>query len=243
MREIADDWSFGPWLWSNSRYPHFSVKDGHSRYHGETGRLFWTIDQECDPSLITIQELRELQAHPHVYAGGHLEDCDDADCIGCDGRDRDDDEEEECDSDECLACDLADQSEFIERKVAAFIAACLRARGLGTKSAKHACSSSLVPLTPPETSGVYFVAADDRVKIGKAKNIRKRISELQTAAPHKLVLCNWIDSPDPGAEESRQHQTFKPLRVVGEWFLAKGALRRFILAENARLAPQHGSAP
>ena len=76
----------------------------------------------------------------------------------------------------------------------------------------------------PETSGTYFVRAFDRVKIGRAGNIRKRLYGLQTAAPTDLELLHV----EPRDVEYEMHSRFSSLWVRGEWFRLEGALLSFL---------------
>lgn len=73
------------------------------------------------------------------------------------------------------------------------------------------------PILPwPASSGVYFVAANDRVKIGKADHVAKRLSSLQTSSPYPLQLL--AVAPGGLAEEHIFHARFKAYRRKGEWF-------------------------
>lgn len=74
-----------------------------------------------------------------------------------------------------------------------------------------------------------LVAELPRVKIGVAKNIRKRLSSLQTSAPGPLKLLAVAGGGQP--EEYGYHQRFKKERLHGEWFNLCGG----ILEEVGRL--------
>ena len=70
---------------------------------------------------------------------------------------------------------------------------------------------------------VYFVQSGKKgpIKIGKAKNIEKRLVALQTACPYKLNLLALIkcDScTEALALEKKIHRLFKTQRMHGEWF-------------------------
>jgi hypothetical protein len=82
---------------------------------------------------------------------------------------------------------------------------CKVLRGMPSAIAQH-----------PPRSGVYFVRAADRVKIGKAKNVAARIRELQTSSPYRLELL--AIAPGDRREEAAFHRRFKQFRVQGEWF-------------------------
>lgn len=66
---------------------------------------------------------------------------------------------------------------------------------------------------------IYFALASgtDLVKIGfTSGDPLKRLGELQTGCPHKLVLLgtSWGDEQ----KEASLHAEFKDVRVSGEWF-------------------------
>jgi hypothetical protein len=64
------------------------------------------------------------------------------------------------------------------------------------------------------TDGRYF-------KIGYTKNIKKRISQLQTSCPVKIELkyCKkFLDKRAAKRAERSAHKTFKKNRLSGEWF-------------------------
>lgn len=78
--------------------------------------------------------------------------------------------------------------------------------------------------TPPRTTPdlpryVYGLAAPslNRVKIGTTLYVRSRIDNFQSACPAPLSL-QWLL---PGGVELEQslHKEFRPLRVLGEWFV------------------------
>lgn len=76
--------------------------------------------------------------------------------------------------------------------------------------------------TPPDSAGVYcvsYVALPDLVKIGRSKNIRKRIESFATGAPGGVVLRAILSlNPD---DETAFHQRFAEHRFKGEWFSAR----------------------
>lgn len=69
---------------------------------------------------------------------------------------------------------------------------------------------------------VYFVAQEQPgptlIKIGVAKDIKKRQSDLQTGNPYPLALMGWIESEDAYRVEKRLHRQFAKHRQAGEWF-------------------------
>jgi hypothetical protein len=71
------------------------------------------------------------------------------------------------------------------------------------------------------TSYVYFISNGEQVKIGKANNVKKRLSELQTGNTTKLTLLQTIkcaDSKEAFELEKKLHDDYNHLRVSGEWF-------------------------
>lgn len=69
--------------------------------------------------------------------------------------------------------------------------------------------------------GVYcvsYAALPQLVKIGRAKNIRKRINSLSTGAPGGVILRAML-SADPD-DEGAFHKRFEHHRFDGEWFHA-----------------------
>jgi hypothetical protein len=73
-------------------------------------------------------------------------------------------------------------------------------------------------LSEKVNSGVYVVEAGETglFKIGYAKDIQKRLADLQTGCPFKLKLFGTI----PGGRdmERTMHILYKPYRTSGEWF-------------------------
>jgi len=66
---------------------------------------------------------------------------------------------------------------------------------------------------------VYFIQCEvtGRIKIGRAKNPRRRLSEVQTGSPTKLRLVGTI--PGGRSEELELHAKFTGARLHGEWFI------------------------
>ena len=71
---------------------------------------------------------------------------------------------------------------------------------------------------------IYFIRAGNYgspIKIGVANNIAKRMAELQTGNPYKLVLVDWIefDSRRKAYDIERKiHKELSQKRMEGEWF-------------------------
>lgn len=58
-----------------------------------------------------------------------------------------------------------------------------------------------------------------RIKIGIAKDVDRRIRQLQTGCPQKLYLLKAISVAAPRHIEQRLHQKYRHYRIErGEWF-------------------------
>lgn len=78
---------------------------------------------------------------------------------------------------------------------------------------------------------VYFIAAGDRgpIKIGRARNVDKRLETLQTGNHLELILLATIycHSSEHAAEvEHKLHRIFKKQRIRGEWFKRNISIER-----------------
>lgn len=77
------------------------------------------------------------------------------------------------------------------------------------------------------TSGfVYFLKCGDKIKIGKAWDVRKRMTGIQTSSPD-IVECLGVTTGGI-REERRLHKKFSHLRHHGEWFVDATEIREFI---------------
>ncbi len=74
---------------------------------------------------------------------------------------------------------------------------------------------------------VYFIGEEDsgycRVKIGVAKDIEKRRTNLQTGNPSAIQLLGWINTEAAFDLERQLHRHFETTRVRGEWFAIEPA--------------------
>ena len=73
---------------------------------------------------------------------------------------------------------------------------------------------------PSSLGFVYFVATADKqsVKIGCAKNITKRLKDLQTGNQQLLIVLAEIPTEKMLRLERELHERFKKDRVRAEWF-------------------------
>jgi hypothetical protein len=69
-------------------------------------------------------------------------------------------------------------------------------------------------------SNIYFIRSgnDGPIKIGRARDVARRVRTLQTASAAPLVLLGVI--PGDGKVERRLHRRFAANRIRGEWFRA-----------------------
>jgi hypothetical protein len=70
---------------------------------------------------------------------------------------------------------------------------------------------------------VYFVECAGAIKIGFSTNLEKRLLNLNTGAPAKLVLIGAIDGPQ--ILEGAIHAHLDIFRTTGEWFMDCDAVR------------------
>jgi hypothetical protein len=78
-------------------------------------------------------------------------------------------------------------------------------------------------------SQVYFIREDDNgpIKIGYAKNVLTRLSQLQPGNPSALRVVATVPGGEP--EEKRLHQRFHHLKIRGEWYKANDELLDYIV--------------
>lgn len=74
----------------------------------------------------------------------------------------------------------------------------------------------------------YFIQAGDNgpIKIGVAKNVRRRLDNFRVASPVPLALIGVADGD--GAYEHELHQRFSGSRIRGEWFHPSPELMAFV---------------
>ena len=80
---------------------------------------------------------------------------------------------------------------------------------------------------------VYFVfnADSNAIKIGKARDLEKRIRSLQTVSPSRLKLLKATqvtDEKEASLLESSLRRKFAHLRITGEWFKAESELLDYL---------------
>lgn len=81
----------------------------------------------------------------------------------------------------------------------------------------------------PNLTNIYFLVAEELnvVKIGRTKDVTKRVNFINTSSPVELELVSVLGGVDP-IQEQLIHEKFKVLRTRGEWFHLNDELRAFI---------------
>jgi hypothetical protein len=132
-----------------------------------------------------------------------------------------------------------DAQDELEEALAAWIPIALGKAGVKLRPKtvpEHRCAFTVDPITPwPTHGGVYFVRANDRVKIGKAVNVNNRLSGLQTSSPFNLELV--AVAPGGLAEEAAFHAQFAAHRLRGEWFEWCGPIARLVHSLRTKGTP------
>ena len=80
---------------------------------------------------------------------------------------------------------------------------------------------------------IYFIKGCDTntVKIGDAKDVERRLSQLQTGCPEKLIIWGTYEGE---LTEKEIHKKFEDLNIRGEWFEFEEPILRFILEEGKK---------
>jgi hypothetical protein len=88
---------------------------------------------------------------------------------------------------------------------------------------------------------IYVVRAVDRVKIGFSKDVKRRISELQTFFADELELL--LATPGSIMIEHSLHVRFKEFAIKGEWFCFAEPIAAYVASELAQLVSQGRNRP
>jgi hypothetical protein len=80
---------------------------------------------------------------------------------------------------------------------------------------------------------VYFILNEDSnaIKIGRAKDLAKRMKALQTSSPARLKLIKSVQVEGGEAAQALEqslHKQFFEIRLAGEWFKAETNLLEYI---------------
>jgi len=79
---------------------------------------------------------------------------------------------------------------------------------------------------------VYFIQIGDFIKIGHAKNVKQRLSDIQTSCPYDATLLGEIGVKHPKRFEGSLHKRFATAHHRGEWYSITDDLLSYI-TENA----------
>jgi len=177
LRASYDEEGFGEWLFGVKPYAYY-VDPRSEKPRGTLWELFWFVDEAGNAYRATLGDVELLVAR------GAVDDDDrlflrNEDTTGSDApRARDDFKQWHDERLERFRKLLFDARDAWVRRVAR------RRLGVLLGSLQHGCLTRIEEISPwPETGGVYFVRAGDRVKIGKATNIANRLRALQTGCP------------------------------------------------------------
>lgn len=82
------------------------------------------------------------------------------------------------------------------------------------------CREQQTESSPPEACDlvVYLLRAGEYFKIGWAKQLERRIRNIQSCCPEVLELIHAIPAQDPITAEAQWHHRFRDKRIHGEWF-------------------------
>jgi hypothetical protein len=107
---------------------------------------------------------------------------------------------------------------------------------------KHSDYMPAVSAPPRADNGgyVYFAQVRQYVKIGKARDVRQRMEELQTAHPDALRLVAYFRTNFPGRCEAEIMREYAAARVRGEWFRLTPDMCRLI-EKHAKASQLDGS--
>lgn len=65
---------------------------------------------------------------------------------------------------------------------------------------------------------VYVIRAGEFIKVGIARNLAKRIDQMQTGCPYEIEVLRAWPCSDPYAYERKLHHMLRAYRYRGEWF-------------------------
>lgn len=73
---------------------------------------------------------------------------------------------------------------------------------------------------------IYFLQCDSRIKIGFAKDVKRRIADISCACPFPVKLLGTQRGSI--SEEQALHKRFAAARVTGEWFNFSDDIAQYI---------------
>ena len=78
---------------------------------------------------------------------------------------------------------------------------------------------------------IYFIAADELVKIGHTTNLSSRLRSLRTASPNELRIL--LVKPGTRDDEQDLHRRFSEFRISREWFKLSEPITEYIATNRA----------
>ena len=93
--------------------------------------------------------------------------------------------------------------------------------------------ASLAP-APIAPYSVYFAQCEGFIKIGHAKNVKRRLKDIETLLPFTLTVLHAVPCASKAEAvqyEAELHAQFALLRHRGEWFAHEGRLRDYLAQE------------
>ena len=79
-------------------------------------------------------------------------------------------------------------------------------------------AAPIIAKAPDRSGWVYVLQAGPYYKIGKSKDVDRRIEQLATLPPFDIELVHTMPTDNMGAVEQDLHRLFNAKRVNGEWF-------------------------
>ncbi len=79
----------------------------------------------------------------------------------------------------------------------------------------------------PHFGYVYFIYCAGRIKIGRAEDVSRRLSQIATGSPFKPALL--LSASAPRSAEKELHARFAEDRIHREWFKLSDHLRRYLV--------------
>lgn len=88
-----------------------------------------------------------------------------------------------------------------------------------------------------ESGYVYVLrSASNHYKIGRARDVEKRVKGIQTSSPIKIDLIHYFSCKDAGKVERYLHRLFDDARIQGEWFVLDKDQVSWLISLNEKSA-------
>lgn len=133
-------------------------------------------------------------------------------------EDKDEKKEKPCKCDSCTARRTTVGLRFDGYRVRDWIVKDRQQQVVAEQQRKELHRQVTRPVRPSEGS-VYLIKAGDRYKIGVARDVLRRMAQLNAGqSPFPIVLIHCASGWDYKEQENRLHQKYSEYRVHGEWF-------------------------